>query len=287
MEPAPLADSAQTRSPWLVPAATLASAAAALGLARFGYSMLLPAMHADLGWTYAQAGGLNTANAVGYLAGVLVSAAVIRRTGPAASLRWSAGLTSASLLACALTPLYVLLVVLRVIAGASAGLLFVAGGLLAAQLAHGSKQPGAVLGIYYAGVGPGILLSTLLAPLILQDPGRWPVGWVVLGLLCALCAILAGRTAGGIDAPPPRPQAADVRPTSLRWTMLAFALFGLGYIPFMTFAVAYWQETGAGTVGVALLWSTLAVTATASVGHRPVASSSAAHTRTSPPSALA
>ena len=43
--------------------------AVALGLARFAYALLLPAMRADLSWSFADAGAMNTANAVGYLAG--------------------------------------------------------------------------------------------------------------------------------------------------------------------------------------------------------------------------
>lgn len=39
--------------------------AIALGLARFSYALLLPAMKADLAWSFAQAGAMNTANAAG------------------------------------------------------------------------------------------------------------------------------------------------------------------------------------------------------------------------------
>jgi len=45
--------------------------AVALGLGRFAYALLLPAMRADLGWSYAVAGAMNTANAIGYLIGAL------------------------------------------------------------------------------------------------------------------------------------------------------------------------------------------------------------------------
>ena len=43
--------------------------AVALGLGRFAYALLLPSMRADLGWSFADAGALNTANAAGYLLG--------------------------------------------------------------------------------------------------------------------------------------------------------------------------------------------------------------------------
>ncbi|MBV9469483.1 MAG: YbfB/YjiJ family MFS transporter, partial [Abitibacteriaceae bacterium] len=43
--------------------------AVAIGFGRFAYALILPAIRINLGWSYAQAGGLNTANAVGYLLG--------------------------------------------------------------------------------------------------------------------------------------------------------------------------------------------------------------------------
>ena len=52
-----------------------------LGIGRFAYALLLPDMKADLALSYAQAGWLNTTNAIGYLGGALVAASVIGRTG--------------------------------------------------------------------------------------------------------------------------------------------------------------------------------------------------------------
>ena len=54
----------------------------ALGLARFGYTMLLPAMQAGLGLDNTQAGGLATANLVGYLALSVAGGALAVRYGP-------------------------------------------------------------------------------------------------------------------------------------------------------------------------------------------------------------
>ena len=51
-------------------AAAIGLAGTALGLARFGYAVLLPSMRTDLRWSYTQAGGMNTANALGYLGDV-------------------------------------------------------------------------------------------------------------------------------------------------------------------------------------------------------------------------
>ena len=54
----------------------------ALGLARFGYTMVLPAMQMALGLSNAQAGGLATANLAGYLLLAVAGGALASRHGP-------------------------------------------------------------------------------------------------------------------------------------------------------------------------------------------------------------
>ena len=49
--------------------------------ARFAYALLLPAMRNELGLSYSQAGSLNTANALGYLAGSLLTVRTVSRVG--------------------------------------------------------------------------------------------------------------------------------------------------------------------------------------------------------------
>src|SRR5262245_57555560 len=53
--------------------------AVALGIGRFGYTLLLPTMRAYWGWSYATAGALNTANAAGYLLGSFLAAPLASR----------------------------------------------------------------------------------------------------------------------------------------------------------------------------------------------------------------
>ena len=56
---------------WVVLALSLGPAVSN-SFARFAYALLLPAMRAELDLNYSQAGWLNTANALGYLAGAAV-----------------------------------------------------------------------------------------------------------------------------------------------------------------------------------------------------------------------
>ena len=60
---------------WWVLFALSLGPAVSNSFARFAYALLLPAMRGDLHWTYAQAGGMNTANAAPDIAAADQSAA--------------------------------------------------------------------------------------------------------------------------------------------------------------------------------------------------------------------
>jgi predicted MFS family arabinose efflux permease len=161
-------------------AAALARAAAlalgpvvALGLARFAYSLLLPAMRADLGWSYAQAGALNTANTVGYLAGAIPAAWIAARLGSRRTFVGALAVCAAAVLACAATGDFAVLAVLRLIAGASGAVVFITGAGLAARTASRARAERAplVLGVYVAGAGAGIVATGAMVPAILTATG--------------------------------------------------------------------------------------------------------------------
>jgi predicted MFS family arabinose efflux permease len=155
-----------TRARALGTALALALAAmVSLGLARFAYALLLPPMRADLGWSYFTAGAMNTVNAAGYLVAALLAPMALRRFD-ARALMLAGGALAALLLALhGATRSDAGLLVLRAASGAASAASFVGGGLLAARLA--AAAPGAaglVLGVYYGGVGLGIIASALLVP---------------------------------------------------------------------------------------------------------------------------
>ena len=54
--------------------------------ARFAYGLILPAMQSDLEWSYAQSGWINTANALGYIAGASATLALVCMVTGAATL---------------------------------------------------------------------------------------------------------------------------------------------------------------------------------------------------------
>jgi hypothetical protein len=132
-------------------------AAVSLGITRFAYGLLLPAMRADLDWSYTLAGAMNTVNALGYLGGALLMPRLLRRVKPAALLVWGALAASVFM---GLSGFFVEaapLLAQRLLAGFASALVFVSGGLLAARLAAlEPSRAGLLIGLYYSGTGWGI-----------------------------------------------------------------------------------------------------------------------------------
>jgi predicted MFS family arabinose efflux permease len=247
--------------------ALAAVAAIALGLSRFAYALLLPAMRADLGWTYATAGAMNTANAAGYLAGALAAPWALRRVD-ARTVMLAGGWAAAGLLALhGLLQGPAALVLLRVLSGVASAACFVGGGVLAARLA--GRQPGRaglVLGIYYGGVGMGIVAASLALPPLLARPAwGWPAAWMVLGALAAVANAWATSGTQALRAPP-QPGAARV-PLPLApfaFGLAGYACFGLGYIGYMTFIVTLLREQGLASGTVTLFYLVLGLAVMAS-----------------------
>ncbi len=270
---------------WVVLALSL-GAAVSLGITRFAYALLLPVMRNDLGWSYALAGGMNTANATGYLLGALATPALLRRMAPGTLLLGGA---LAATLFMALSGFFIHatpLLWLRLLAGVASACMFIAGGLMAARL--GAQHPGRsglLLGLYYGGTGWGIAASALLVPAVLAAapaPHGWTWAWWALAAVCVLAtAVLLWpvRALRGLAAPGAAASApAAVAPTApvqaapvpaMPWrallpALMGYGLFGVGYIGYMTFVVALLRDQGVGSVGVTVFYALLGLAVVAS-----------------------
>ena len=243
-------------------------AAVSLGLARFSYALLLPPMRAELGWSYLTAGAMNTVNAAGYLVGALLMPAWLRWRGARAG---QEALVGGSLAAAAVLALHGLstsdavLAALRLAAGVASAAVFVSGGLLAARLSaapgvEGRVSSGLVLGLYYGGVGLGIVACALALPPLLEAGATpqsalagWQLGWLALGALATAATVPMALRLRSVDLPAPPAGAAGaqrLRLGALAAGLAGYACFGLGYIGYMTFIVTLLREQGmaAGTV---------------------------------------
>ena len=235
-----------------------------LGIGRFAYALVLPDMRDSLHWSYSAAGFMNTINAVGYLAGALVASRLIRRFGLAANVRWGTLACVLSLALCALSANFIVLSFARLLAGFGGAAGFVGGGALAAMIAHSQpRRADFLLSLFYAGPGIGILSSGLIAPFVLQafGPGSWWIVWWAMTLLTSLMIVpllLAPLGAGALAGVATRVRF-SVKPVAIY--LLAYFLFGAGYIAYMTFMIAYVRDGGGGAGAQSLFWSLIGVSA--------------------------
>ncbi len=259
------------RSLWLAVALSM-GAAISLGITRFAYALLLPPMREDLGWSYTLAGGMNTANALGYLLGALATPWLLRRAAPGAVLVVGAVMATVFMGLSGFFTQAAPLLVQRLLAGGASALVFIAGGLLAARL--GAQVPGRsglLLGLYYGGTGWGITLSALLVPAVLAAAPAlhsWTWAWWALALACVAATVALlwpARVLNGLAAPvasasgtPPEAAVPDrVRWRALAPALLGYGMFGVGYIGYMTFVVALLREQGRGAGEVTLFYALL------------------------------
>ncbi len=216
-------------------------------------------MQQDLGWSYAQAGSLNTANALGYLAGALAMTVAVRAFGHRLLFVCGLVVTAVAVMASAFTAVLSVLLALRALAGASAAAVYIAGAVIAAGLG-----PRAI-GIFFSGAGIGMIVTGGSVPFILEVRGvdAWPHAWMAIGGACVLMGI-AGWFAA--RAMPPTPIAgATLAATTwprhgCRPQLVAYFLFGAGYIPYVTFIIAWLRDHAAAAglaQGSALVWCTM------------------------------
>jgi predicted MFS family arabinose efflux permease len=237
-------------------------AAVALGFSRFAYALLLPAMRADLGWTYVEAGALNTAIGAGYIAGALVAAWMAKRWGMARAFLSGFAASVVVLLLTAATSNFSLLFALRTIGGISTAVTFILGAALTAAICpeQNPRRRGTLIGVYAAGVSIGLLLSGAAIPVILRGGAQhWPVAWVALGLISAAGLPLAWWATRNV----PLPAGGSMAALKLREilhlvpTLLGYGLFGAGYVGYMTFIIALLQKQGGSSEEVVWFWFVL------------------------------
>ena len=249
-------------------------AALSLGITRFSYGLLLPPMRADLGWSYTLAGAMNTVNALGYLLGALITPGLLQRVGASRVLLVGAILASVFMGLSGFFTDTTYLLIQRLLAGVASALVFIAGGLLAARL--GALEPargGLLIGLYYGGTGFGIVLSALLVPAVLAAAGDavhgWAWAWWALALVCAGVTLILLWPARVLLRLTPVLSTAGGHVVHFNWRQFAFALagyamFGVGYIGYMTFVIALLKEQGVSGTAITVFYALLGLAVLAS-----------------------
>jgi predicted MFS family arabinose efflux permease len=237
------------------------SPAVAIGFGRFAYALVLPAMKTDLGWTYRQAGLLTTANAVGYLAGAMLAAPVLRRIATRTALLCGLAAAVLALILAGATRDYTVLLVARALVGTAAAFTFIAATTLAAHLGTTENENALALGISISGPGFGVVATGALVPFVLNgDAAHWPRAWWVMGAIgLVLLPLIAWNTRAHAASHlasrdvTPSFRLRELRPLGL--IIVAYFLFGTGYIAYMTFLVAYVRGLQGSAATVATVWA--------------------------------
>jgi len=213
--------------------------AAAIGIGRFVYTPILPPMEEGLGLTKSQAGFIASANFLGYLLGALAASTPrlpgSRRTWLVATLAVSA-LTTAAMGLTGAMPLFLLL---RFVGGvASAFVLVFASALVLDRLIAAGR--GDLAGLLFAGVGLGIAISAALVSGLLYAGGDWRDLWLASGglALAAVVAVFALVPDRGADGKASGSGKASGNQRALVSLIVAYGLFGFGYVITATFLVA-------------------------------------------------
>jgi predicted MFS family arabinose efflux permease len=220
-------------------------------------------MRDELALTYAQAGALNTANALGYLVGAFVTVRSVTRFGNRRLFCLGMAVTTLAIVGCGLTADYSAQLALRAVSGIAGAMVFICGAVLASSLFPDRPDLSrTATAVYFGGAGAGILLSGAGVPALLSAWGdaAWRVGWLAIGAVSIVFAALAIQAARRVHEEPAHAGARDAWPArAFRAALVSYFLFGVGYIAYMTFVVAWMVSHGRSALEVALTWSVLGV----------------------------
>ncbi len=216
-------------------AAGFATLLLGIGISRFAYPPLIPALVAH-GWFGVPAAAyLGATNLAGYLLG----AATARRFGRFGNarivVRGAMLAATLSLLACAAPLGFAWFFAWRLLAGIAGGVLMVVGAQSVLVFAP-ARLRGRIGGIVFTGVGIGIAVAGSLVPWLVH------FGLTVTWLSFAGAgACLTAITWTGIPATEVKPPASGghMRSPHLVWPILSYAFCGLGFVPHTVFWVDF------------------------------------------------
>ncbi|MGC4026968.1 MAG: YbfB/YjiJ family MFS transporter [Mesorhizobium sp.] len=230
--------------------------AVAMGIGRFVFTPILPLMMEGLGLSPTDAGWIASANYLGYLVGAFAAAG-----------GWGAGrerqlmliaLAASAVLAAimGLTNSVVVFLIVRFLAGvASAFVMVFLASIVFSHLAASGQTH--LQSIHFAGVGVGIAVSSLMMAWLLSMQAPWQEAWFgaaflsLLGFCFVAFTLKVGpvQQADGSRTEPPLP-----RDPALIRLIIAYGLFGFGYIVTATFLVAIVRQGDGGRIFEAVVW---------------------------------
>ncbi|GAB2204658.1 YbfB/YjiJ family MFS transporter [Roseibium sp. ROS1] len=263
-----------SRSPAALAFGGLLALAAAMGIGRFVYTPILPFMTDGLQLPPDDAGLIASANFLGYLAGALAGAS---RSLPGNPRLWFLGGLLASALtsaAMALTTSLSVFLLIRFASGvASAFALVFSTSLILERLTAAGR--GGLSALHFAGVGCGIAFSAFLVALLAHLGADWRGLWLASGaatlcfLLVAAFLVPSEPSPQPVTTPaqssPDEAQASPFGSASRIRLILAYGLFGFGYVITATFVNTIARANPALQSTEAFVWLTVGLCAAPSI----------------------
>jgi len=268
---------------WVVLAVGTLAIFAALGLGRFGYTVVLPSMQQGLEMDNTMAGAMASMNLAGYLALSALGGALAARFGPRRVITAGLVLAGTGMFLTGMAESFITAAFWRVLTGFGSGAANVAVmGMWGAWFPI--KQRGLAAGIAVTGSSLGLIFTGLLVPRVLSSgiANAWRACWYIYGgvtLVIAMFVMLLIRshhsttttTAGNHES---GRQATSVGIPSLQWGLvyrspqiwrlgLVYVAFGFSYIIYMTFFVKRLMAEGgysreaAGSLFMTMGWASL------------------------------
>jgi len=237
-----------------------------VGLARFTYGVMLPALRVDLGLDYLASGSLNTIHLGGYLIGTLAAPMWGRRVGMRDLAVQSHLLVAFGAGLCAVAPSTSALGVLilgagRLVTGLGAGVGIVAILVTVFAAVSAARRP-LVSAIAWSGMGGAVIVSAMAVPWLLTPQLGWRSAFaasaaVALGMAIypAWNSVLFAAREVETKVAPARFAVGEL--VTGRWIFLnaAYLMFGAGYIAFATFAGTRLTAAQASTITVITTWT--------------------------------
>jgi MFS family permease len=228
-----------SQSTWRYATAGLSASLVGLGLARFSYTPLIPALIAAKWFSASDVVYLGAANLAGYLAGALAARAVADRIGAVHALRAMMLLATLSFFASSAPVSFTWFFAWRFLSGLTGGIIMV----LAASviMPHiSAARRGIVGGVIFAGVGLGVAASGTLVPLLLQQGLQQ--SWYGLGALSALLTLASWwnwPAEAKTDAAPLHHAKHHHASTAARALLVQYGLNAVALVPHMVFIVDF------------------------------------------------
>ncbi|MDJ0984787.1 MAG: MFS transporter [Desulfobacterales bacterium] len=261
---------------WVVVFMGMLTTIAAHGFGRMSYTVILPAMKNDLGFSNYYMGLLSTGNFIGYLAMALIGGFLAARFGARVVITAALILMGITMILTGLAQSFGFAFAMRLLTGLGNGASFVPAMALGSAW-FAMRRRGFATGIVSAGIGLGMMIASLGVTRILAllGPNGWRISWYFLGGAVILIAGVVfkfvrsrpeekGLQQVGQDttSDSASESASTGKISSLQWTGVikmgaiwylgvVYFFYGFSYVIYLTF----FKEYLTGEIGLSSVWA--------------------------------